>query len=331
MQQMQCCIYSNKKGVLFMHIGIDLGGTNIAIGVVQNGKIIRKCLARTMPDRNNEEIIADISEMVKNLVSDVGAVMDDIECIGIGSPGIPDIREGVLKNVVNISNVPIRIREEMQKYIDKPIYVENDARCAAIGELEAGAAKGSNNAVMITLGTGVGSGIIINGKIYSGCQYGAGEIGHTVIQVDGIPCKCGREGCLEQYASVTGLVRMAKEAILNNPESGFAKESEENEIDGEFVCDMAHKDDALAVEIMDNYIKYVSVGVANIVNIFQPEVIVIGGGISQQGDYLLNPIREYVSRNVITKDMMVTEIRQALLGNDAGIIGAAMCSKYQEI
>lgn len=314
-----------------MYIGIDLGGTNIAIGIVQNDKIIKKGSIKTNSNRPVTEIIADMAKLVQELVDDVGASMDQIEAVGVGSPGIANIRDGILSNVVNISPAPIPIREELSKYLNKDIYVENDARCACLGEFIAGAAQDAKNVIMITLGTGVGGGIIIDGKIYSGSGYAAGEIGHSVICVDGVHCKCGRDGCFEQYASVSALIRMTNEKIMQHPESTMALRSIEIPVDGKFVFELAKGGDVLANEVILDYVKYIGVGIANLINIFEPEIVVVGGGISAEGDYLLDPIRNYVIQNVITKEDMITQIKQAQLGNDAGIIGAAMCGKYQNL
>lgn len=314
-----------------MYVGIDLGGTNIAAGIVQNEKIIKKGAVKTNSARPYTEIMRDIAHLVRSLVDDIGAGMDQIEAVGVGSPGIADIKNGILSNVVNISNEPMLIREQLHGFLNTEIFVENDARCACLGEYIAGAAKGARNAVMITLGTGIGSGIIIDGKLYAGSAYAAGEAGHTVIQAGGIPCKCGRRGCWEQYASASALIRMANQKMMECPESNMAHESMTKEVDGKFVFELAKQGDTLANEVVSEYVYYVSVGICNMINLFRPDIVVVGGGISAQGEYLLEPVRKLVYEEILCKEKPLPEIRQAEFGNDAGIIGAAMCGKYQNL
>ena len=213
----------------------------------------------------------------------------------------------------------------MVKYLEeglgKPAFIENDANAAAYGEYVAGAAKGAKNAVCITLGTGVGGGIIIDGKIYCGSNFGGAEIGHTVISVDGPQCTCGRKGCFEVYSSATGLIRMTKEAIAENPDSMMA---DEEKISGRTAFDYMRKGDKAAKGVVDKYIKYLAAGITNTINIFQPDVLCIGGGVCNEGDPLLLPMKEIVARENYTRNSPKNaEIVIAKLGNDAGIIGAA--------
>lgn len=312
-----------------MNIGIDIGGTNIAVGLVSEGKIIAKKSIKTSKGITDTELTRDIFDVIKKLCGDEGIDTDTIESIGIGAPGAPDVKNGKTGRLVNITNAPFDFRGEFAKYIKAKVFVDNDANCAAIGEAEFGAAKNCSDMVMITLGTGIGAGIIINNKLYGGCNGASGEIGHNIIVFNGEQCNCGNRGCYETYASVTALIRFTNEAIKNNPETAMAKIAEKNGADGMTSFLAAKQGDSAAKAVIDKYIEYVSVGIANVINFLQPEMIVIGGGISKEGDYLLNPLREKVSEKVFTKGMKYAEIKAAELTNDAGILGAAMLFKYQ--
>lgn len=311
-----------------MYIGIDLGGTNIAVGLVTDeGKIICKDSVPTLKERHYNEIIKDMAELSKKLVFEQGYEMSDIKAVGVGSPGTIDNEHGkiVYSNNIRMDNVPMA--EELQKHIPLPVNIENDANAAAYGEYIATGGK-SKSFVMMTLGTGVGGGIIINGDIYRGFNGAGAEIGHSAIIVDGKECTCGRKGCLEAYASATALIEQTKEAMEKHPESIMNEWAQkEGKISGRTAFECAKKGDRAATEVRDTYIRYVAEGVCNIVNIFQPEIVVIGGGISKEGDNLLNPVKELVYKNDFNKYMPKTEIVIAKLFNDAGIVGAAMAAK----
>jgi glucokinase len=309
-------------------VGIDLGGTNIAAGLVDlDGNIIYKDSVPTQRERQYQEIIKDMAMLAKEVIEKSNVPMEKVKSIGVGSPGTPDCKNGIIvyNNNLNFRNVPIR--EEMQKYLDLPVYVDNDANCAALAESAAGAAKGTKTSVTITLGTGIGSGIIIDGKVYSGFNFAGGEIGHTVIVVDGEQCTCGRKGCWEAYASATALIRQTKRAAVENPESAINKlvDGDLDKIDAKTAFDAAKLGDETGEAVVKQYIKYIAEGVINVINIFMPEVLVIGGGVCKEGDYLLNPLKEMVKAGVYSKEEIPqTQIKTAQLGNDAGIVGAAM-------
>ena len=312
-----------------MYIGIDLGGTNIAVGLVnEDGKIIHKDSVPTLANRPYQEIIKDMGMLVNKVIKDGGATVDGIKSVGIGSPGTCDNKNGVIvyANNINFFNTPMR--EELQKYIDKPIYMENDANVAALAEYFI-LNKEMQCFIFITLGTGVGGGIIINGKIFSGFNGAGAELGHTVITEDGEPCTCGRNGCWEAYASVTALIRQTKKSMAENPDSLMhTVAAEEGKISGKTAFIAAKKGDEAGLKVVKAYAKHVSVGIANMINIFQPEMLVIGGGISKEGDYLLNPIKEFCNGQTYDKGgIPTTKISIAQLGNDAGIIGAAFLGK----
>ncbi len=304
------------------YIGIDLGGTNIVAGVVnENYEIIAKASVKTNLPRPEQEIAADIIKVSKEAVAEAGLTMEQIEWVGMGTPGIANSETGIIEysNNLGFNNTP------MVKYLEeglgKHAFIENDANAAAYGEYVAGAAKGAKNAVCITLGTGVGGGIIIDGKIYCGSNFGGAEIGHTVISVDGPQCSCGRKGCFEVFSSATGLIRMTKEAIAENPDSSMAQEEK---ISGRTAFNHMRSGDAAAKGVVDKYIKHLAAGVTNTINIFQPDVLCIGGGVCNEGDPLLVPMKEIVARENYTRNSPKNaEIVIAKLGNDAGIIGAA--------
>ena len=252
-------------------IGIDLGGTNIAAGLVdENYKIIRKCSVPTEAERSADEIVKAMADVCQRLCDEEGITVDDISSVGIATPGTADTDKG---EVIYANNLPFRnypIASKLKaNFPVKKVAIANDANAAAYGEAVAGAGAGKKNFVMLTLGTGVGGGIIIDGKLYTGFNYAAGELGHMVIVHNGRPCTCGRKGCFEAYSSATGLI--------------------------------------------------------NIINIFQPEVLSIGGGISNEKDNLLAPLIPLVRAETYGSGIVQdTDIRIATLGNDAGIIGAAL-------
>jgi glucokinase len=309
-------------------VGIDLGGTNIAAGLVNmDGNIVYKDSVPTQRERPYQEIIKDMAMLTKKVIEESKVPMEEVKSIGVGSPGTPDCKNGIIvyNNNLNFRNVPIR--EEMQKYINLPVYVDNDANCAALAESAAGAAKGTSTSVTITLGTGIGSGIIIDGKVYSGFNFAGGEIGHTVIVVDGEQCTCGRKGCWEAYAAATALIRQTKCAAKENPESIINKlvDGDLDKVDAKTAFDAAKLGDKTGEAVVKQYIRYIAEGVINVINIFMPEVLVIGGGVCKEGDYLLNPLKEIVSAGVYSREEIPqTQIKTAQLGNDAGIVGAAM-------
>ncbi len=309
-----------------VRIGIDLGGTNIVAGVVDDEqRIIAKADCKTNLPRPAEVIVADMARLAKEATEKAGLSMDDVESIGVGCPGTCNVFTGIVEYSCNLDFKEVPLQSMLSEATGKPVYVENDANAAALGEAVAGAAKGAQNALCITLGTGVGGGIIIDGKIYDGFNCAAAELGHIVIVVDGEPCGCGRKGCWEAYASATALIRQTKAAIEKNPESGLAKLAAENgKVSGRTAFDAMRAGDEVGKAVVDQYIKYLASGLTNMVNIFQPEVLCIGGGISHEGDTLVKPVMEHIERDRYSKySKHQTRVCTATLGNDAGVIGAA--------
>ncbi len=292
-------------------IGIDLGGTNVAAGVVnEENRIVGRASVPTNLPRPAEAIADSIAEAARLAMTDAGIELDVVSSVGVGTPGAVSA-DGIVENDANLGFINTPLRAMLEERIGKPVRVGNDANCAALGEQVAGSGIGTNSFIAITLGTGVGGGIIIDGKLLTGINGAAGEIGHMVIDREGIPCKCGRIGCFEQYASATALIRNAKEKGL--PISS-AKD----------VFTLSSTGNLIAAELIDDYIEYLSVGIVNLINIFQPDMISLGGGIAAQGERLLAPLRKKVEEKRYTKySEKQTLLRCATLGNDAGIIGAA--------
>lgn len=315
------------------NLGIDLGGTNIAVGVVnENNEIVLKGSVPTGAEREISLVVDDMAELCKKLIADAGLTVDDIAHAGVASPGTVNPETGVVEyaNNLKMRHVPLAKMLSERTGI-KEVYLANDADAAAYGEAVAGAAKGAKDSVMITLGTGVGGGIIIDGKIYSGFNHAGGELGHTVIEKGGRPCSCGRLGCWEAYSSATGLVKMTKEKMQDCPDSKMWElcDGDLEKAGGKTAFKAAKAGDAAGKAVVDSYISYLACGLTNMINIFQPEILSIGGGICNEGDYLLNPVKELVFSESYSRDgVPQTEIKIAKLGNDAGIIGAAaLCSK----
>jgi glucokinase len=309
------------------YVGIDLGGTNIVAGVVdENYNIISKASEKTNCPRPAKEIADDMAKAALDAIQKAGLTAADIEWIGIGTPGIADNENGIIEYANNLGFKDVPMAEYIHEYIDKPVYIANDANAAAYGEFVAGAAKIARNAVCITLGTGVGGGIVIDGKIYTGSNFAGAEIGHSVIEVDGPQCTCGRKGCFEVFSSATGLIRMTNEAMEDDKDSLMWKIKDERggKVSARTSFDAMRAGDKTATDVVGKYLKYLAAGITNVINIFQPDILCIGGGVCNEGDALLIPVKEMVAKEVYTKNSKKnTEIVIASLGNDAGIIGAA--------
>lgn len=309
-------------------IGVDLGGTNIVAGVVDEYyKIVAKAKRKTACPRPAGEILEDIAACVREAVETAGISFEQVRSIGIGTPGSVNKRLGIIEYANNLGFDKVPARDILAKHFSLPIYIENDANCAALGEAVAGAGGNVDNFVAVTLGTGVGSGIIVNGKIVNGCNDAAGEMGHSVLVVDGEPCTCGRKGCWEAYSSATALVRQTRVAMQENRASCMWElvDGDLNKVNGRTAFDAMRRGDTAATQVVERYIKYLAAGITNVVNIFQPDVLCIGGGIGCEGEPLLAPLRELVAKERYSIHCgKQTQICAAVLGNDAGVIGAAL-------
>lgn len=311
-----------------MYIGIDLGGTNIAAGIVrEDGKIVVQSSVPTLSQRPTDEIVKDMVFLSKQLIKDAELELNDIEAVGIGCPGTINFETGEVIYSNNIKMEHYMLAKEFQKYLNLPVKIDNDANCAAMGEY---IVSGNNVPIFmfITLGTGVGSGLILNGKVFRGFSGAASEAGHITLVSGGEPCTCGKRGCWETYASVTALIRQTKVAMEKNPESLMHEIAKaEGKISGRTSFDAAKQGDKAAQAVVKQYAQYVADGIVSVENVLQPDIISVGGGISREGEYLLQPVCEYAAANGFNKFMPKTKIVTAQSFNDAGIIGAAMIAK----
>ena len=307
-------------------IGVDLGGTNIAAGLVDFGthEILRKLSVKTNAPRPCEEISTDIAKLARRLCKEQGISLSSVAWVGVATPGI--VKNETVLTATNLgwTNEPLGVL--LSRQLGRPSYIANDANAAAYAEAMWGVGQGTSSLVELTLGTGVGGGIIIDGKIYSGSNYAGGELGHTVINMNGEMCTCGRHGCWEAYASATALINQTKQAMHRYPDSIMWKlcDGDINNVSGITAFNAMRNNDPIGRMVVDRYCEYVAVGISNIINIFQPDILCIGGGISKEGDTLINPIKAYVEGENYARNISKnTEIKTAALGNDAGIIGAA--------
>lgn len=309
-------------------VGVDLGGTNIVAGVINDKyEIIGRAKTKTGIPRPAEKIFADIVSCIEGAAAEAGISLDEIESVGVGTPGSVNRETGVIEYANNLHFEDVHAVELIRSKIDKPVYLENDANCAALGEALAGAGVGKKSFIAVTLGTGVGSGIVDSGKLLTGCNGAGGEFGHMVIQFDGEMCNCGRRGCWERYASATALVNQTKAAMLADRDSRMWElcGGDIENAGGRTAFDAMRAGDKSGTQVVDNYIRYIAIGTINVINIFQPQMICFGGGISNEGENLLAPLRKYIDEFHYSKySSTQTEICRATLGNDAGIIGAAL-------
>lgn len=295
-----------------VRIGIDIGGTDTKIGLVDvHNKLLDSVCIPTKAERPADEVIRTVAETALSILDKNGIAMEQCVGVGIGVPGTVDRKKGIVRYSNNIRWEDVPLVKEMSTYLPIPVEIANDADCAALGETIAGAGKECSDVVMITLGTGVGGGVVLDGEIYEGRGIGGSELGHMVIVENGEPCTCGRRGCLEAYASATALKREAKRASKKEliPSEIFA---------------LAKQGDPAMKEVVEIYIRRLGLGIVNIVNIFRPQLVLLGGGISGQGESLLVPLRRILREECFGGERGdVPEIEEAVLGNNAGIIGAA--------
>jgi len=317
------------------YIGVDLGGTNIAIGIVnEKYEIVRKGRTPTKANREADLIIADMAALTKKLIKEEGITLADVASVGIATPGTANSATGVVEYANNLPFLNYPLADTLSTMLGGgvKVYIENDANAAAKAEAIAGVAAGAPSSIMITLGTGLGGGIVINGKIYSGFNFAGAELGHTVIEENGRPCSCGRRGCWEAYSSATGLSNITRDRITEARAAGI------HTIIGDMLGgDLAKASartafaamkagDEVAAGVVREYIDYLACGIVNIINIFHPNVLSIGGGVCGEGEYLTKPLIEKVLSLTDKKseEELGTKILTAQLGNDAGIIGAAV-------
>lgn len=306
------------------YAGIDLGGTFIKCGIVSSeGKLIVKDKIPTGSRRPYAEIVKDMAGLVSRLANDAKVTVD---AVGVGSPGTIDSRHGVVVYSNNIAWKDVPLGDMIGDILKVPVFLTNDANAAALGESYMGAGKDYNSIVLVTLGTGVGGGIVLDGKLYEGGYSAGAEIGHTVIRINGEKCTCGRRGCLEAYASATALIRQTKTAMKKNPESLMWRicGGDIDGVNGKTPFDAMREGDKTAKKVVNDYIRYLGEGVCDFCNIFRPDAVLLGGGICAEGEALLEPLRKFVSNNIFGGvGYAPVKILAATLGNDAGIYGAA--------
>lgn len=312
------------------YIGIDLGGTDIKAGIVnENGEVLSKAHTSTLASRPYQEVARDMARCSLEALEQSGLTLNDIGGIGIGIPGLADNILGRVIFCTNLGWNDIPLREELQKYLNLPILIDNDATVAGFAESITGVSQGLHSSVFLTLGTGVGGGIVIDGKPWTGAHGVASEIGHLTMEIDGIPCTCGKSGCLERYCSATALIYMAGEICSQHPECALMQLAggDAKSITGRMVIDLAKDGDEFALKIFHRYTKYLAIAINTIISFLDPDMIVLGGGISHAGQFLLDAIEEKLPDYLMFKTLPYSRIALASLGNDAGIIGAAMLSK----
>ncbi len=314
------------------YLGIDLGGTKIAAGVVdENYQLVSRASLATGAGRAFDLVLSDIVKVAQQALEKASLSLADMRSLGIGTPSCINPKTGLLvfANSMCWENAPVK--DQLTARFGRHLSFANDADCAALGESLAGAAKSFENVVMVTLGTGVGGGIILNGQIFNGCDQMGAEVGHTTLVFEGEPCSCGKRGCLEAYASGSALVKQTQAAMKANPDSLLHSLSGGNlsKVDGNIAFLASNAGDPTAMAVIDRYLSYVAAGIANLVTIFRPKVVLIGGGVCQQGDALLNPINQKLEDYVFAYSAIgAPKVRIASLGNDAGIIGAAMIEDH---
>lgn len=313
------------------YIGIDVGGTNLAAGLInQAGELLAARKRRVPAARRQEEFLRELYRLADETARDGGVSPKEVKGIGMGIPGTVDREKGIILYTCNLPLRNLPVKEYFQKSWDAEIYLGNDANCALLGEVRAGAAAGCRSAIVLTIGTGVGAGVLIGGKIYTGFNGGGVEVGHMVIESGGAPCACGRRGCWEAYASATGLKRLTREEMERCPESAMWTLSggDLGAVGGRTAFEAARAGDPAAIRVRDRYLRYLGDGLVNLVNIFQPEVICLGGGVSNEEDEsFLRPLAAMVERERYTRDVPQTRIVKAALGNMAGVLGAALLGR----
>ena len=311
-------------------IGIDVGGTGIQIGLVdKQGRIVHRGGIVTRTDLPVEEQIKEMADCALKVIAESGHTLDEIDSIGAGVPGVADPRTGHIAFCTNLGWVDVPFCEEMRRWIDKPVFFANDATVAGLAESHAGVSAGTHSSVFLTLGTGVGGAIVLGGKVWSGFHGVGSEIGHMIFQLDGEPCTCGNRGCLERYCSATAIIRMGREAVKEHPDSLILQKAggDPEKINAKMVIDAAREEDPAGKAVFDRYVRYLAQAIDTIIAFLDPEVVVLGGGVSKAGAFLLDAVRKDVPNYLLYKTLPHSRIELAELGPDAGIIGAAMLGR----
>ena len=310
-------------------VGVDLGGTTIKMAFIsQYGEILHKWEIPTNTNEAGKHITTDIAKAIDKKLDELNESKTRLEAIGMGAPGPVNMANGLIYEAVNLGWKDYPLKDLLEVETGLPVVVDNDANLAAIGEMWKGAGDGSKDLICVTLGTGVGGGIISNGEVVHGINGAGGEIGHiAVIAEGGAPCNCGKTGCLETIASATGIVRIAKEKIVENPSSRLANEASTHGLSAKLIFDLVKENDPTAQSVIDYIASHLGLALANLANALNPEKIVIGGGVSRAGDTLLNPVMKHFEKHLFARTKVGVQVALATLGNDAGVIGAAYLAK----
>ena len=315
-----------------LYIGIDVGGTTAKAGVVdEEGKILAKSVCKTGKERAFEDIAADMAELCRRVVRESGHEMADIAAVGVGIPGEQDPKSGLVAFCNNLGWVNVPLMQRLREALGLSVYVDNDANVAALAESAFGASRDVKSSILVTLGTGVGGGIVENRRVRTGAHGVGGEIGHMVVVVDGEVCNCGHRGCWEKYASATAIIRMGRALMEEKPDCALARQmgGDAANLNAKAVLDLAKAGDADCMGIFETYVKYLCVGLANLINIYDPDMIVLGGGVAYAGDFLLDAVRAALGDYVYCPALSWARVELARMGNDAGIIGAAMLGRAE--
>ncbi len=313
-----------------LYIGIDVGGTTAKAGVVDEaGQILYKSSCKTGIERDFENIAADMAELCRHIVRESGHEMAEVAAVGVGIPGEQSPKTGLVAFCNNLGWVDVPLMQRLRDALGLPVYVDNDANVAALAESAFGASRDVKSSILITLGTGVGGGIVRDQRIHTGAHGVGGEIGHMVVVVDGEPCNCGHRGCWEKYASATAIIRMGRALMEEKPDCALARQmgGDAANLNAKAVLDLAKAGDADCAGIFETYVKYLCVGLANLINIYDPDMLVLGGGVAHAGDFLLDAVRAALGDYVYCPALSWARVELARLGNDAGIIGAAMLGR----
>lgn len=315
-----------------MYVGIDVGGTNLVAGLVdETGTIVHKSTCPVNRDWTAEQLTRQLAKLSLQAAEEAGCPLSELQAAGVGLPGLVNNKTGVVVKTTNMPFYNTPFREMFQEDLKIPVYLGNDADCAAVGEYWAGSAKGCDPAVVVTLGTGIGSGMVKGGKLYTGFGGAGMEAGHMIIQPNGVRCGCGNLGCWEQYGSATALIRLTREEMEYSRDSLLWElcGGDTRKLEGRTTFQAVRQGDATARKALDRYLEGLSMGLINMVNVLFPEIVCLGGGISNaDDDLLLNPLRELVHRGSFDKNHL-PRVEKASLGNDAGVVGAAMlCNMF---
>ena len=307
-----------------MVIGIDLGGMSAKAAVLIDGALKGKATVPTSAEDAPELTAENLAKIAIKAAEEAGVSFEQISAIGIGSPGVIDSATGTVASWTNFNWTNVALARLVSEHLKKPVYVLNDANAAALGEAKFGAGTKYDDSIFITIGTGVGGGIMIGGKLFEGYKSAGAEIGHTVIRQNGELCSCGRRGCFERYPSTSGLIRATKRAMEENPKSAMWKFAPTLEKAGGRTAFLAKAEgDETAQRVVNDFIAALGEGITNLINVLRPQAIIVGGGISNEGENLLAPLRKYMEPLIYAGFYAPVEVVRAALGNDAGLYGAA--------